>query len=264
MKYINTNKIEKIKLDKDNFYVAIDFDKTITATNSDDSWNASGNTLGKEFNKKSFDLYQKYAPIELNYHISFEEKKQAMEEWYYSCMNLYYEYHLTLTKLKESINKSNLIFRKGAKKFLKVMYENNIPVIILSAGIGNVIVEFLKNNNCYYENINIISNFIEFDETGNMKKYDKEIIHTLNKTMNGNINEDLAKKIISKQYRLLLGDFIEDKNMIPSSDWKNTITIGFLGKNIEENLDIYNKNFDIVLTKENATFDELNELLECK
>ena len=47
MKYI-----KKVKLDKTNMYVAIDFDKTITATESEDSWDATGKMLGKEFETK--------------------------------------------------------------------------------------------------------------------------------------------------------------------------------------------------------------------
>ena len=99
MKYINKEKLEKIKLAKSNFYVAIDFDKTITARESCESWDASGNILGEEFKKKSNLLAQKYEPIELDYHISFEEKNKAMEEWYYGSMKLYYEYQLTTEKL---------------------------------------------------------------------------------------------------------------------------------------------------------------------
>ena len=40
MKYINTNKLEQIKLSKDNYYVILDFDKTITSKKSLDSWMA--------------------------------------------------------------------------------------------------------------------------------------------------------------------------------------------------------------------------------
>ncbi len=227
MKYINKTKLEKIKLTKTNFYVAIDFDKTITSKTSCDSWDASGLKLGEEFRKKSNELYKKYAPIELDYTISFEEKNKAMEIWYRSCMDLYYEYNLTLEKLKKSINDSNLIFRLGAKDFLNDMYKNNIPVIILSAGIGNVIEQFLKNNQCYYDNIDIISNFISFNENGNMKEHNSEIIHTLNKTIEGHITKKISNKISNKEYRLLLGDFVEDKKMVPQSEWNKTISVRF-------------------------------------
>ena len=130
MRYVNEEKISKIKLTKTNFYVAIDFDKTITASNSEDSWASSGKLLGEEFKEKLYELYYKYGPIEQDYKISFEEKYKAMDEWYYGCMNLYYKYGLTQEKLSHSIDMSNIMFRKGAQEFLHKMYTNNIPVII--------------------------------------------------------------------------------------------------------------------------------------
>ena len=225
MIYLNEEKLNKIKLQEDNFFVAIDFDKTITSRKSSDSWGVCGNILGKEFNEKSELLYQKYAPIELNYEISFKEKNKAMEEWYSKNMNLIYDYHLTKSQLEESISNSDIIFRDGAKEFLKEMFQKDIPVIILSAGIGNVIESFLRNNNCYYDNIYIISNFIKFDDDGNMKKLDIELIHTLNKTMKNHIPIEFEEKIKKRKYRLLFGDFIEDKNMVSKNEWDETIFI---------------------------------------
>ena len=225
MIYINSDKISNIKFNEFNFYVAVDFDKTITANESTDSWDASGKILGEEFRKRLYDLYYKYGPIEQDYNIGFEEKFKFMEEWYYGCMDLYYEYGLTREKLEESINNSNLIFRKGAREFLNEMYSKNIPVIILSAGIGNVIEQFLRKNNCYYSNINIINNFISFDKAGNMNRCEGNLIHTLNKTMDGKVNKNLEDKLRERKYKLLLGDFIEDKNMVPAKEWDNTITV---------------------------------------
>ena len=54
----------------------------------------------------------------------------------------------------------NIVLRDGFKDFLYGLYMQNIPVVILSAGIGNVILETLKLYNCLYDNIYIVSNFI--------------------------------------------------------------------------------------------------------
>lgn len=171
MKYINSNKLEELKINKDNVYIVIDFDKTITSKNSkDDSWDASGKLLEENFKTDMYKLYKTYAPIEIDYKLSFKEKEQYMIEWYSKCMNLYYKYGLTKDKLEQSVKNSNLMFRNGAKEFIKKAKEKEIPIIILSAGIGNVIEQFLKNNDCYYDNIYIISNFIKFNEN---RRYDK-------------------------------------------------------------------------------------------
>lgn len=261
MQYINSNKPKDIRFTKDNFYVAIDFDRTITSRASCGTWDVCGDTMGYEFLKLKDALKDKYAPIELDYSISYEEKKAAMVEWWTSILKLHYEYGLTQKKLEESINLGKLIFRTGAKEFLYKMHKMEIPVVILSAGIGNVIKIFLTNNDCYYDNIKIISNLMEFDENGRLKQSNNKLIHTLNKTMNGHITQDLALKISNRPYRLLIGDFIEDKNMVPSNEWDKTVSIGFLDANVERNLEFYKHDFDVVLTDEDANFDNINRLV---
>lgn len=193
MQYINYEKLEKIKLNKSNFYVALDFDQTLTSPDGLSSWDACGFPLGDNFKKETSTLFEKYGPVELDYTISFEEKNKAMIEWYYRNFKLYYKYNLTKNDLEKSVNK--IIFRQGAKEFLNIMHKANIPVVILSAGIGNIIELFLKKNNCFTDNIYIISNFIPFDENGNIKKYTGKLIHTLNKTMEGHISQEIASKI---------------------------------------------------------------------
>ena len=78
-----------LSLKNKNFYVAMDFDKTITSSDSVDSWAAVAQAefVGQELGKKMDELYNKYRPIEVDYSISEDEKKKYIEEWYKSCMN---------------------------------------------------------------------------------------------------------------------------------------------------------------------------------
>ena len=260
MKYINEKKIEKLDINSNNLVIAIDFDKTITAKTSMDSWGASGLLLGKEFKEKLEKLYIKYRPVELDYEITAEEKTKKMEEWYKSCMDLYEEYNLSVSKLEESVEKSRLVFRKGAKEFLNNAIKKDIPVIILSAGIGNVIEMFLKKNDCLGKNFEIISNFLQFDDLGNIKPFDGELIHTTNKNLNKKHKNKIEEELGKRKYRILIGDMIEDEKMVPKEDWNRTIKVAFLNAKIEENVELYKKSFDIVLTNENANFDELKEI----
>ena len=66
MRYIKKVKLDKIKLDKTNMYVAVDFDKTITATESEDSWDATGKMLGKEFEIKLSNVYNNKSTFDNN------------------------------------------------------------------------------------------------------------------------------------------------------------------------------------------------------
>ncbi len=262
MKYYNTDKSKNIKINKNNTYLVLDFDRTITSNDSEDSWDVAGKLLGKDYTKKMREYYQIYRPIELDYKIKRNEKEQAMIQWYGKCMDLYYQFHLTQEKLRESVKQSNLIFRNGAKEFLKKAYQQNIPIIILSAGIGNVIEEFLKQHNCYFNNIFIISNFIEFDEIGKIKKFNNtKIIHSLNKTTKNRLPENLTKKLKNKKYKILIGDLTEDAKMVEENEWNNTLKIGILENQVEENLIFYKKVFDVILTQKDASFKLLDEIL---
>lgn len=259
MKFINTNKINKLQLKKDNMFIVLDFDRTITSFESADSWDACGELLGEEFKKEIEDYYKYYRPIEIDYTIDMKLKEKYMIEWYSKCIDLYQKYKLTKQKLDESINKAKIKLRDGIEEFLKKANEYNIPVIILSAGIGNVIEIFLKKYNLYFDNMYIIGNFIKFDEDGNMKPFDSDMIHTLNKTMKNHLPKEYENRIKQKEYGILVGDLISDKKMVPETILEKVLTIGFL--NEENNIDVYNKNFDIVLYNEEANFNNIEEIL---
>ena len=255
----NEKKINELKqkMNKDNICVFMDYDKTITANDSEDSWDASANKeiMGENIKRDLEKYYQEYGMIEFDYHINKDKREKYIVEWYDKCMDLYYQYGLTREKLKDSIDNSQLILRKGAKDFLFKLYENHVPVIILSAGIGNVIEQCLKKEECYYNNITIISNFIKFDKNGNMIKFSDNMIHSLNKNIDKLSDYRLKEKIEEKEYRVVIGDLVEDIYMMGKYPERNYLKIGFLNKNVEENLEVYKRNFDIVLTEENNFYD---------
>lgn len=262
MIYINNKeKLDKIKLNKDNFYVVVDFDKTITEGFSNSTWGvmAYAESVGPDYSQRRTALYNHYRPIEIDSTISEEEKSKEMSNWWHSHIALFYEYELKEKSLIEAVSKGGLKYREGAKEFLKKMNDLNVPVIIISAGIGNVIEKFLKDNNDYYKNIKIISNFIVF-ENGKIKSLSGEPIHALNKNI-VKLDEQSKKEIETKDYILLAGDGLADLKMIPEQDIKKAITIGFLDEKIEENLEYFNKEFDIVST-ENGSFKEIEEILK--
>lgn len=261
MIYINNEqKLKDIKLEKDNFYVVADFDKTLTEGSSNSTWAvmANANQVGEEYKERRTALYNKYRPIEVDSSISDEEKSKAMTEWWKAHINLFYEYGLQEIAIKNAIEDGNLKYRLGAKQFLAKMNELGIPVIIISAGIGNVIEEFLNKENDYYPNIKIVSNFINF-ENGIIKNIRGEIIHALNKNI-VSLDEESKKNLENRKNILLLGDGLADLKMISEEETKSAITVGFLDEKIEENLKFFNEKFDIVLSNQ-GTFDDVNNIL---
>lgn len=259
----NPNKLGKIILAKNNYYVVLDFDGTITSSDSLDSWMAiiDFEIYGEECKKEIQKLNGKYKPIESDYELDYDIKKQHMADWYRKSMDILYKYQLTFSKLQKALQKEKLKLRKGAKEFLKSLHETKIPVIILSAGIKNTIEEFLKRQECYYDNIYIISNQIEFKED-EMQEFTGTILHSMNKRLEGNLPQDLRDRINQKEYAVLCGDTIEDIQMVNQEYLDKTITIGFLNSRENDNLRYYQKTYDIILTKEEASFQEIEKIIE--
>ena len=263
MIYINNKeKIEEIKFNNyENFYVIADFDRTITSGNSASTWAVMANTnsVNDDYSKRRDELFNIYRPIEIDVNMSDEEKYPYMDTWWKKHINLFHEYGLKEDSIKDAINKKSLVYRKGAKEFLKAMNNYNIPIIIMSAGIGNVIEEFLKSENDLYDNIKIVSNFIDF-ENGIIKGIRGEIIHALNKR-NDVIDNGTKEFIKGRNNILVLGDGIADLKMIQEKEKKHSVTVGFLDEKIDECINTYNNYFDIVITNEGG-IDELNNILK--
>ena len=66
MEFVKEDKIRNIKLTKENMYVLLDFDKTITTYDSLDSWDVAGMAADEGCKEEVSNLYNKYRPIEMD------------------------------------------------------------------------------------------------------------------------------------------------------------------------------------------------------
>lgn len=257
MIYINKqNKLNNLKEVK-NFYVITDFDRTLTTKDSEPSMGIVPKYLGGECLKERTKIFEYYRPLELDYTIKEQEKQKIMKEWANKSFSLLSKY-LTQDIIYKALENANIHFRKGAKEFLIKMNDMNIPVIIMSSGVGNILKAFLEKEGCLFDNIKIVSNFFEFEDE---KAYIDlgSIMATLNKEYE-KIPQNVRNELKQKESALLFGDLIEDIKMANKEKLSNTITFGFLDANVEDNLEKFNKNFDIVLTGDDD-FDSIKQVL---
>ncbi len=258
MEYINNKeKLERFKNSKD-FFVIIDFDRTLTTGASDASMGIIPKFLGGECLKERLEIYEYYRPLELDYTIEENDKKAIMKEWANKSFTLLSKYLVSEEIIENALKDANLHLRPGAKEFLKDMYDKNIPVVIMSAGVGNIIKRFLEKQEVLYDNVTLVSNFFEFKD--NEAYIDTEKIMATSNKDYSRVPEEIRKNLDKKENILLCGDIIEDINMIEKEKIHKTLTIGFLDYNIDTNLDIYNKKFDIVLA-DRESFNKIKEIL---
>ena len=256
MIYINNN--EKVNnLEIKNFYVITDFDRTLTSKESQPSMGIVPKYLGGECLKERTKIFKHYRPLELDYTIKEKEKQNIMKEWANKSFTLLSKY-LTQDIIGKALENANIHLRVGAKEFLQYMKNKNIPVIIMSSGVGNIVKAFLEKEGCLFDNVKIVSNFFEF-KNGNAHIDLNSIMATSNKEYN-KIPENIRNQLEEKETALLFGDLIEDIKMANKEKISNTITFGFLDANVEQNIEKFNKNFDIVLTDEN-NFNDVIKIL---
>jgi len=254
----------------DKLHIISDFDRTITYGLTGEGkrtatvisqLRSDSKYLGQEYKKKAHELFDFYRPIEIDTKISLDEKKKKMHEWWMKHFELIAQVGFTKKLIREVIDEKPLTFRKNSLKFLNLLNKNNIPIVFMSAAPGDMLNEYLKQNNLLLSDVYVISNLYDWDKNGKAIKIREPIIHSFNKDETSIQGFPVYEKIKNRKNVILLGDEIGDVGMIKGFNYKTLIKIGFLNENVEENLDLYKRNFDIVLTND-ADMTYVNKLLK--
>lgn len=245
--------------DLDNLYVVADFDRTITNGTSKTSWSilANSDLVPKTYVSERQALYDYYRPIEVSDTVDYSYKLQMMKEWFQKHIELFVKYKISKQVFEEAAANLRIMeFRPYAREFLEFLHKNNVPLIIISAGIGNFIESFLEHNNCNFDNIYINSNKIIFKDDIAVGVGDS-IIHSFNKN-EVSLPDDIFEKIKNRDTVLLLGDQVSDLNMVDRNNHKYVISIGFLTQDSLKDTMI--SNFDIVC-EESDNYDDVKKLV---
>ena len=216
--------------------------------------------LGQDYAEKAQALFEKYHPIEIDPKIPLKEKK--MEEWWMTHFKLLIEKGLSKKHLKKVIQSGKIKLRKGSDEFFEILKNYKIPLIIISSsGLGEAISMFLKKEKKLFPNVFVISNKFIWDKRGRAIGVKKPIIHSLNKDETMIKKFPFYKRIKKRKNVILMGDNLEDVEMIKGFDFENLIKIGFLNEKVKENLEEYKKVYDVLITND-SSMEFVNELLK--
>jgi len=270
----NPRELEKTKQlilsqGKENIQVISDFDRTLTNAFVDGKKVPSvisilreGPYLTKDYRERAIALFKKYSPIEINPEIPLEEKKRAMHEWWTAHFDLLIKSGLNKKDLEKIIEDKTFKFREGALEFIDILHENEIPLVIISSsGVGDAILMRLEKERRLYKNVYVVTNLYIWDKSGNAIGVKKPIIHSMNKDEISIKEHPFYSKIRNRKNIILLGNILEDVEMVKGFSYSNIIKVGFLNDRVEENLSLYKKNFDIVLLND-TSMHYVNELLK--
>uniref|UniRef100_A0A0D3FLU7 5'-nucleotidase n=1 Tax=Oryza barthii TaxID=65489 RepID=A0A0D3FLU7_9ORYZ len=245
--------------------VIADFDGTLTRYWYDGSRGQSSHGLlrqgNEEYDAKREELFEHYHPIEICPDIPLPEKAKLMEEWWEKTHALLIEGGLTYEAIRQSVADAKITFRDGVVKLFEFLEERDIPVLVFSAGLADIIEEvFRQKLHRSFKNIKVVSNRMVFNEEGRLVSFKGKTIHVLNKNehaldMAAPVHDNLGDpngytddySLVKKRTNvLLLGDHIGDLGMSDGLNYENRIAVGFLNNNIEKSLKDYSEAFDIV------------------
>ena len=272
----NPKRLEEIKKaisegGAEKLHVISDFDRTLTYSSVDGERRPSlifvlrsGDYLTPDYAEKAHALFDKYHPIEIDPNIAVSEKKEAMQQWWQTHFELLIRSGLNKNDIEKAVDSGKIKFRGGAGEFFDSLHSNKIPLIVLSAnGLGEDATSmFFEKNGGLSDNIHIISNSFEWDEKGDMVGFREPIIHTMNKDKTAIKNfPTIFQEVENRKNVLLLGDNLGDIGMIDGFDHENLIKIGFLNENVEQNLEQYKNNYDVVILND-SSMNYVNDLLK--
>lgn len=247
--------------------IVTDFDRTLTpallagqeAPNSAGVLAMSG-VLDPAFSQLSDELFRKYYPIEIDPHMSLAEKLPLMEQWMFEAIEGMKKFGLSRSKIKEIIDSGMLQVRQGVDKFFGLARSSDIPLVVFSAGIGNVIEQFLLARGLKSDNVHILSNFLAYDTVGNVTGLDGKLINILNKSEAAIDEKYFYEELLSRPNVLLIGDSPRDTEMSKGIPHDCVLKIGLLNHYSEAKYLQFTQVYDLVLHGD-GNFDEINKIL---
>ncbi len=243
------------------YYVVADFDRTITKGSSKTSWSilASSDMVPAKYKEERDAYYKIYRPIEIDEAMEPIKRNALVKEWFIKHIELFVKYQIKEELFENAAKNLRIMeFRDYGKNFIDFLHEKDIPLVIISAGIGNFIEYFFKNNACDYDNIYISSNKIIFKD-GVASGVDTNIIHSLNKN-EVSLPDEVKDKLRTRKNVLLLGDQKSDLNMVDETLHDTVIKVCFLNEETSSLKEEYSKYFDIII-EENEDYKALMDIL---
>ena len=111
--------------------------------------------LPETYAKESSRLYQKYRPIEIDPNLSVEIKTEAMTEWMIAAEEILKGIPFNPNEIPEISNMYEMYLRDGTKELLKKLHLAKVPVLVFSAGLGDIVEAILKSQGILFDNVKV-------------------------------------------------------------------------------------------------------------
>jgi len=260
-KFLIKNKkavIEKItsfqRQGRDKIHIVLDFDRTLVRGKNQKGknitvWDAMEQFVPRKKQLESLGKYKKYRAFQIKQKLSVT---QAIEWWGW---NLDLFKGLKVSRIEEA---SRLLqTRPFVKEFFNICQEKNIPTVIISASIKNVIESWCRKEKIRPTLVLSTELFVSNKKIIGWKK--DTLIHSLNKRERG--HREIKKIRATRPKTILIGDSLDDVSMVEGKI--NVIRIAIYDSkhsNDNSELNEFMKRFDLVFIGDN--FRPIIEILD--
>lgn len=177
-------------------------------------------------------MYAKYRPMEIDPNLSLDEKANAMRDWMSAAQNLLKGIEFDSNEIQKIAQSYDGILRDGTEEIFEKLHNEHVPIVVFSAGLGDMVEAVLRYHNALYDNVKIISNFLKYNGNHLDGFKNDVLIHAYNKNKCA-LEKDYLKVLGEKKNILLMGDTIGDADMVEGmGDTKTVLKIGFLYEHV--------------------------------
>jgi HAD superfamily phosphoserine phosphatase-like hydrolase len=239
-------------------FLISDFDRTLTKScdkrgRNVTSWEIVRSFLSQEDQKKYVELYKKYRPLELKKILT----KNDANIWWGGNLDLIGKNKINFSLITKSVLRK-VPGRPYVKELFRLCEKENIPTLIISAGMKNIIKVWCKK-------FKIKPNFII--STNLVISKNGKIIGWKRESLVNNFNKrEKAKKEINKLKSkrpniVLLGDSLDDAEVVGGD--KNVLRIGICDGHFSRRE--FNKKFDLIVKDGSLrSIVKILKLFKCK
>jgi len=265
-----------IRAGKNRLVFVADFDSTITTFWFDREKKRPGfschrtiedcEMLPDEYRVQAKALAEHYYPLEVCHEISFKEKFKFMLEWVEKAHTLLLSYDFRKEYVKPAVLKADIKLRDGIHEIFHFLAANNVPVLVFSAGIANIVEEVLNLHGLLTPNVTVVSNRMIFGEDGKLLGFEEEMngrdpFQVFNKRYEHfpDDRKSVLEAIFGERDQVILvGDSVGDAHMSDGMKATNEVRIGFLNHHIQNRLCEHKSKFDVVVLND-GTFKFLRK-----
>ncbi|CAK8698404.1 unnamed protein product [Clavelina lepadiformis] len=193
----------------------------------------AGMCLSAEAKEHLHETNKKYRAIEIDPHMSPDEKIPFMLEWWGKAHSAMGNVVISKSMIKNAVATSTAMLKDGCSELFNTLHKHSVPLLVFSAGLGDVIEEVIRQKSHFHPNMKTVSNFMKFNEKDIMVGFDGLLIHSFNKNEGALVHSEYFEEISHRHNIILLGDMMGDLHMADGVQNINSILkIGYLNQNV--------------------------------